>query len=283
MGDVLWTEPVLRAMAPYYRKIIVYTKNPILFENFPYKNVFFKPDLPFFDKVLIGLEKLFGISLITLNLDEAYENRPTHHFLHAYQQKAKLPLTNEYPKLYLSQAEKNNRLIADPYVVLHTESFSDKMFRQVYGINWEEVVAFLNAKGFKVVNAAIGPNDIKGTISVKTSVRELISMIYHAAYFIGIDSGPSHIAASLGVPSLVIFSAIDPALRHFPELFNGILLKQSCAAGCTIHDVTNVTAHHCTAQRSNGAPECCFFSTETVILQLKYLMKKNAEKVCQQG
>jgi len=279
MGDVLWIEPILRVLASKYDRVIIYTKHPNLFENFPFSNVTFKSQLSFFEKVLIRLEKLAGINWLSVDLDNAYERKPELHFLNAYQHRANLPLTREYPKLYLSPEETITKPFAEPYIVLHIETLSDKKFRHVYGIKWEQVTSFLQEKGFRVVQVGIGKEHVNGTIPMKTSVRELISVIYHAAYFIGIDSGPSHIAASLGIPSLLIFGAIDPSLRHFPELFNGILLKQACKNDCTTFDATTDIAHHCSALLTNGIPRCCVFNTGFVILEIDNLIKKNAHKI----
>lgn len=44
--------------------------------------------------------------------------------------------------------------------------------------------------------------------------RELIALLGGAILFFGNDSGPAHIAAALGRPSVVIFAATDPAEWH---------------------------------------------------------------------
>jgi ADP-heptose:LPS heptosyltransferase len=56
---------------------------------------------------------------------------------------------------------------------------------------------------------------------------DLYSALSNSAGFIGLDSGPSHLAGMLGLPTLVIFGPSDPAvwqpigpkvavLRHLP-------------------------------------------------------------------
>ena len=50
-----------------------------------------------------------------------------------------------------------------------------------------------------------------GTIS-GAPLSEIKSVLAGAALFIGNDSGPAHIAAAFGVPSVVIFGASDPAI-----------------------------------------------------------------------
>jgi ADP-heptose:LPS heptosyltransferase len=276
MGDVLWIEPVISVLAESYDSLIVHTKFNTLFENYPKANVFFKNKLSFLEKLIIHIEKMLGLHFFSINLDNAYEQYPLLHFLNAYQQKAKLPLTREYPKLYLSDSEKRQNLIQGKYIVIHLESFSDKKFRQVFGIDWPIVVKHVINKGFKVVQIGTKTTNIEGTIALKTSIRELISVITHAHYFLGIDSGPSHIAASLKVPSLIIFGSLNPLLRHFPEKFNGLILKQSCNGQCTSFDVKKESEHHCASLTKDGIPKCCLYKTSDIISKLDELIKQNA-------
>lgn len=274
MGDVLWIEPVISALTPHYDTIIVHTKFNKLFENYPLPQVLFKDKLSFFEKLLLRFEKLFGLNFLSVNLDGAYEESPCLHFLNAYQKKAKLPFTKEYPKLFLSDSEAKQRTIKGKYIVLHLESLSDKKYRQIYGIDWPKLVVYLKEKGYEVVQLGIQTPPLPGTTQLKTSIRELISLISHADFFVGIDSGPSHIAASLKIPSLLIFGAIEPKLRHFPDIFNGILFKQPCAEQCTIFDVKKESQHHCVRLDEKGIPQCCTFTTMQVILKMDELFEK---------
>ena len=43
-------------------------------------------------------------------------------------------------------------------------------------------------------------------------LREVQKLIATAAIFVGNDSGPAHIAAAFGVPTVVIFGPSDPAI-----------------------------------------------------------------------
>ena len=44
-----------------------------------------------------------------------------------------------------------------------------------------------------------------------TDLRELATLLRHAALFLGCDSGPAHLAAALGVPCVSVFGPTDPA------------------------------------------------------------------------
>jgi ADP-heptose:LPS heptosyltransferase len=277
MGDVLWIEPIIRALAKTHRKLIVHTKFNSLFENYPLPNVLFKSKLSFFEKCLYHIEKRCRSQLFSTCLDDVYEKDPGIHFLHAYQKYAGLPLNNEYPQLHLSAKEKEKVVPGSKYVVLHIESFSAKSFRSVEGIDWNKIVLYFRNRGYGVVQLSLKNDVLANTIWKPTSLREMMSLIYNASYFVGIDSGPSHFAASLGIPSLIIFGSINPALRHFPELFRGILLKQACDPGCTTYDVAHIREHTCNSLTTGLRPRCCVYTTETVIRALNNLEKNVSE------
>jgi ADP-heptose:LPS heptosyltransferase len=275
MGDALWIEPIIRKMA-VKKSFIVYTKFPELFENFPFSNVCFKRDLNIRSRIIIQFEKLLGIRLFTINLDNAYEKRPDMHFLHAYQIEAGLSLTDEYPRLYLTDAEKKASPINGKFIVLHLESLAKKSFRKLVGVDWNEIVHFLNKQGYQVVQIGLCPEMVNSTINLKTSLREMISLCYHASYFIGIDSGPSHIAASLGTPSLIFFGAINPLNRHFPHLFKGILSKKPCEYD---NDQATALKESCVACNLSSDPQiavCSLYSTEDILLKIRELMNDYA-------
>jgi heptosyltransferase-3 len=48
--------------------------------------------------------------------------------------------------------------------------------------------------------------------TLQASLREIKSLLAAARLFVGNDSGPAHMAAAFGVPSVVVFGASDPAI-----------------------------------------------------------------------
>jgi ADP-heptose:LPS heptosyltransferase len=275
LGDVLWIEPVIRQLAARNKKVIVYTKHPELFQHYPLPNVRFVNHLSKLQKVLWGLDQYLLFSRFFISLDRAYEKNPKTHVLYAYQQKAGLPITHEYPRLYLSPEERAFRPSAvgqRKYVVLHLESLAERNYRKVYGVEWEKIVSALSEKGFAVVQVGKEPLEIPGTIHARTSVREMIGIISGAAFFIGIDSGPSHMAASLGVPSLIFFGAVNPDFRHFGDLFKGRCLQQFCEyAGC--YHESNASKPICKLVGNEGIPKCSLHTTEYVLNNIDLLIK----------
>jgi ADP-heptose:LPS heptosyltransferase len=275
LGDVLWTEPVVRQLAARSGTVIVYTKYPELFLHYPLANVRFTNHLRFWERALWAIEKTLHLTRFFIDLDHAYEDNPKMHFLSAYQLVACLPLTREYPKLYLSSDERNFRPagINDPYIVLHLESMTDKNYRKVYGIDWETVVLKLKEKGYSVVQVGKEPVPIPCATVIKTSIREMIGLIANADLFVGIDSGPSHLAAALGTPALIFFGAINPDYRHFRDLLNGRIMQQPCEYAGWYHEANEKTGWSCRLVGDEGIPKCALFTTENVINNIDLLLK----------
>ena len=58
--------------------------------------------------------------------------------------------------------------------------------------------------------AIIGKNRV-ANLAGKTGLRELAAVMSRAELFIGNDSGPAHLAAAVGIPSVILSGADDPA------------------------------------------------------------------------
>ncbi len=99
------------------------------------------------------------------------------------------------------------------HAVLHP--FASAPEKQWPAARFTEVARYLNLSNIAPVFVA-GPGDdtapfrdhqiLQGTLS------EAKALLSNAALFIGNDSGPAHLAAAFGVPSVVMFSTSDPAV-----------------------------------------------------------------------
>jgi ADP-heptose:LPS heptosyltransferase len=266
MGDVLWTEPIVRALAARYEKVVLYTLFTDLFDNYPLQNVRVRRIPGGLKRSWLKLLNRFSGNRTYHKLDGIYEASPKMHMLHAYQRYFNLPITNEYPRLYLSREEQQPVPgLPSKYMVLHLEPNAPLNYRKVYGVDWEEVVSHIRAKGIEVIITGTNPEPLKGATAFKGSLRELIRLINHAQFFMGVDSGPSHIAASLGKPALLFFGSVNPDFRHFFGLFKGVILQQPCEfAGC-YHEVVSGKGQPCKLVGDAGIPKCCIHTTAGVI------------------
>lgn len=274
LGDVLWIEPVISEVSKKYKKITVFTKYNTLFENFPANNVVFKNNLNILEKIILKIESFFSISIWFINLDGSYENNPQCHFLEAYFKKANINSTLRYPRLFLTNDEIVKNSFYDDYVILHLESFSGKNYRSVYGIDWEKVVKHINEMGLLVLQINKNDSIIKGSISIKTDLREMISLIYNSKLFIGIDSGPSHIAATLNIPSLIFFGAVNPWFRHLKRDFIGKIMQSYCQFSNCYHTSKKGKEIDCKLVGNAGIPACSLHNTDSVLKEIENLLIK---------
>ncbi|MCD6417958.1 glycosyltransferase family 9 protein [bacterium] len=143
------------------------------------------------------------------------------------------------PKIFPTQygikfaAEKLKNL-KKPIAMLHSgarhslKNWGDERFKRL--------AELLEDKGFSIV--FLSQSDVFDGFfqSGGLSLEELIGIIQQADCFVGNDSGPVHIAAALGVPSLSIFGPTHPALGFIPRGKNAdyITADLKCSP-CTLH------------------------------------------------
>ncbi|PKQ02771.1 MAG: hypothetical protein CVT73_17335 [Alphaproteobacteria bacterium HGW-Alphaproteobacteria-12] len=83
---------------------------------------------------------------------------------------------------------------------------------------YDKLAEALIAAGWNIVTAP-GPDEVElaraipGTCIEGTNWNELAGILKHASFAIGNDTGPSHLAAHMGVPGLALFGAHTPAER----------------------------------------------------------------------
>jgi len=267
MGDVLWIEPLVRQLAQDYLRVVVITPYFRLFDNYLLANVVFKEKPGKFDRFFMNRfspKWLKGKGVI--NLDMAYENRPQMHVLQAYFEAAgynNIPLT--YSRLYVSEQERSK--YSKPYALIHMDPGSISLnFRNAHGINWYEVTAWLKQQGLAPIFISDNEAGEKyGGSSVNPSLRDLISIVSDCTLFIGLDSGPSHLAAAMGKAPIIFFGSVNPWFRHIRNSFTGIIIQHDCEyAGC-YHEVVHVNGQVCRLVGREGIPKCCHFSTGEVI------------------
>lgn len=154
---------------------------------------------------------------------------------------SKIGIANKtaHPRVFVSNDAKQSskkRLVGveKPIAMLHCgakhplKNWGQKRFARLAKI--------LEENGFSVVMLACG-NDTKETLSVNNiMLEELVGLISFADLFVGNDSGPVHIAASLNVPTLAIFGPTHPALGFVPvgEFADYITADVPCSP-CTLH------------------------------------------------
>ena len=100
---------------------------------------------------------------------------------------------------------------------------------------WRTLVSRFLADGWRVVvvggpddapaAAALEPDDDLQDWTGQLSVTQTAALLERADLFIGADSGPSHLAACAGVPSVVLFSGTNRAGQWRPWSRRSLILK----------------------------------------------------------
>ncbi len=81
----------------------------------------------------------------------------------------------------------------------------------------------------------------------ETSLRELCLMIRRASLFVGPDSGPTHIAAVLGIPSIFLYSGTNDFERWKPLNENALVLRHPVPCSPCQLDACPIQGHPCMA------------------------------------
>jgi ADP-heptose:LPS heptosyltransferase len=82
--------------------------------------------------------------------------------------------------------------------------------------NFVQVARRLEASGNQIVIVGGAADDFSPFRAFRmlqgAPLAEIKPLLAEASFFVGNDSGPAHMAAAFGVPSVVLFAATDPAI-----------------------------------------------------------------------
>lgn len=89
---------------------------------------------------------------------------------------------------------------------------------QALAIEWNARVVLLGSESERStaeqVAALIHPSDHVAVLAGNTSISELIGVLAHARALISNDTGPAHIGAALGIPTVTIFGPTEMFATH---------------------------------------------------------------------
>jgi len=78
---------------------------------------------------------------------------------------------------------------------------------------------------YNVAKEIISYMQCRGIIACTTSVKQLITLLRHAEIYVGSDTGPTHLASSLGVPTIAIFGPKNPSV-YAPYDKNSLVVRK---------------------------------------------------------
>lgn len=214
MGDVIGLSPVME----HFHNL----GYPIVLDS-DYYLVFGRHFFPVTDYKRFDHER---VRHRVIDLNYSYESMPQQLHLKSYFEMCGVKdykLTR--PKLRYDYQE-STRLFRDKYIVLHIDDRATA-HRNVYGVDWYAVASHLEQLGYLVIQ--IGHNS-RFKVGIQfNAVNEpfLLYLISGCSYFIGIDSGPSHIAVGLDKKCILTFGSVNPEYIH-PDMTGIIALQAPC-------------------------------------------------------
>lgn len=268
-GDVLALEPLLE----YFHKkdYTVGLDTPIHFWQ-----MFAAHYFPVLHKSQIHPDK----AIEEINLNMAYEINPTQLHLQSYYEMCGVKdgiIRN--PKLRLNIPITPQTKIFNKYVVIHIDK-REQEYRNIHGINWDEITDDLKLKGFDVIQIGLNEHDkVKGAIEMNTQTTPFMMWVIAGAdLFIGVDSGPSHIASAFDVPSIIFFGSVNPDVIHpvhddkkvFIHNHNGVGVCKSPFCWGSEISTTGVKCY-----LNVDIPPCSVFSNTQLIDAINQLLNDN--------
>ena len=225
IGDLLLLEPVLRQMYKDGKTDVsilsrfpeVYQYNPIIQNNLVMSN---KADIP----NDVDVTKWDCYDDIR-SYSETCINREIKHRTDCYNQVFNVNIEDKEPRLYFSNNERGVITKKEGYRYIGLACDGSHFFRRyAKGVELIDYILKADEKNIIVV-IGDGWEDDKGFLKInrederildyqgKTTIRDSMLLIRDMDYMISVDTGLMHIALSLHIPTVCIFSIITPELR----------------------------------------------------------------------
>jgi ADP-heptose:LPS heptosyltransferase len=236
IGDLLLLEPVLRTLSEKGREISILSMYPDVYTFNP--NI--KTNHKMAGKSIIDIDmKQYDSWEDLRNYSETCASRDKKHRTDCYNEKFNADIKDKEPRLYFHENERSKirRKANKIYIGLQLDaSHSYRRYEKC-----QELIDYLIKQDKNYVIVVLGGHpyyklkknsqviDMQG----KTSIRHAINIIRELDYFIGVDSGLTHVALTLHIPSVCIMSIITPELRL--KYYKGqkeVLTKDIECIGC---------------------------------------------------
>jgi hypothetical protein len=264
-GDVISLEPILHY---YYKKgyRVVLNTLPQFFSLF--QSHYFKVHHP---------SELDGrLKYREINLDLSYEAKPKQLHLKSYFEACGIP-ENEMeirnPRLnYIANEE--IKIFKQKYVVFHIDRRETR--NRDAETAWWKITDFLKSKGYLCVQ--VGKNDHVelDAIQMTTAAEPMLAYVISGCdLFIGIDSGPSHIAIATGRKSIIFFSSVNPEYIH-PDLTNVRVITNhnketpTCSLPYCWHSVSSTRGPDCIEDKDQ--PPCINYNSWDILNAINELI-----------
>ena len=143
--------------------------------------------------------------------------------LHVFCRAATLPTLDEAPRLYMPDAVRQHvdgLELPPAYVAIHCAS--NQQERDWSPVKWRELTEqIVSTTGLPVVEVGLHPvvgSSLPGYIDLcgRLSLLETADVIRRAQVFIGIDSGPAHLANAVRTYGIILLGEYGPFKKYLP-------------------------------------------------------------------
>lgn len=241
IGDLLLLEPVIRQLYENdKRDITIACCYPDIFKN------------NYHISNCIEMQGKYDIKQIDYEKYDAWEdlrsysetcnNRDKKHRTDIYNEKWEVDIKDKEPRLYFDKKEKSKLKKKDKYDYIGLQMDASHSYRRyekneelikyILDIDKKNVVVLLGHCQYVKIKKNKRIIDLQGN----TTIREVINIIRELDYMIAVDSGLMHIALTLHIPTVCIFSIItsDFRIRYYTGEYR-VLSKALDCLGCGDH------------------------------------------------
>lgn len=255
MGDVIQTEPVLHAFWKLGYRVVLKTLPQ-------FYSLFATHYFPI--ESFETLNKRLPYKYV--DLDMAYEVKPKQLHLKSYYEIAGIQEEVRNPILNY-KADISIKFFKQKCAVIHLDK-REQASRNIQGIDWSYIVAALKGRGYLVVQISKNEHQIAaGAIQINTVAEPMLAYIISGCdLFIGVDSGPSHIAVATGRKSILFFGSVNPDYIHADKSNMAVLHNHEnkpCEKRFCWHETIGTTGTKCYIDDAN--PPCNKFDTKQLL------------------
>lgn len=207
-----------------------------------------------------------------INLDMAYEVRPEQNYLQSYFEMCGVenPVLRK-PKLW-PQVDEHTKPFKKYCVVHIDEREQEERNIHMSDSDWQDIVLELAFKGYQLIQVGTREHKIVGLEYHTSTIGHVKWLIAGADLFIGVDSGMSHIAVAMNVPSVIFFGSVDPHRIHCDHS-NMVPLQSPCEHQHCWH-ITGGTAGRSCIYKGTEQEYQCTKLTATEVMAAVYKLTK---------
>lgn len=210
-----------------------------------------------------------------IDLDMAYESNPKQIHIKSYFEMAGITdgIIRNAKLSYYATAE--NRILKQKYAVIHIDR-REQPHRNAENIAWWKITDHLKSKGYLVVQIGKNNHIELDAIQMQTLAEPMLAYVIAGCdIFIGVDSGPSHIAVATGRKSVILFGSVNPMyihaeFDHIKHIVNHSHDNPICSKPYCWHESIGTTGQECIVHKEE--PPCSKFNSWDILNAINELI-----------